>query len=1197
MPLRCRRQPPAISQTLRRLHQPRKKKVCICKRLAADKAMGATTAIRGGSLEQIVECDGDDDGEVFVSPRSGQSPSMDVRFPVGEVPEEGADVTSAGAERSGDDYEEDEEEEEERGEGLGKECCRPVYTDGRTRRSVSCPDLGPRRPSGLAMMMGSSSVAFPPEAGSAGMRCSEGIRRGEEIYINKLAMEQDEEDEEEEDEENDDCIRHHHHLHLVPGATTSSSSDAHRPPRMVTATAMGSPDDEPPDENDREDDGDGGGKDDGESLRWADRDASSRGATGGGGDDDAAAVAADDENDDEDDDDEDADDEGGCDANGFGNAALRLSRLRMSMRSISPGRRHSWEPAKKRAVVESKRRSASVDELDSHSEGEEEQEQEVEEEGAQMSTVVAEEHGEEGEDEVEDEEEVERKRRLAKVGGTVAERPQTLEGLSTPFGILHEHHDLSPDGEEARALGLGPMPYRKSAMMPHLQDHEPFINKSRSRSVSYVPSPERRTQSATLPSNMSLSSVMTQADEPGVVSPSKPDGEKAGTRVARTFSFLKNRMTSTKNRNKSKTKEGKEKPPQGGAHRFASATFSSPTHCSHCGKGLGSRDALQCLSCNVCVHRNCSDYLSPCPKHISKSKSSAGGDFHSFSYAGHTHPPQRPLSVSLPADGRLSHGATLGSSSFATSPGANMAGTATLPKSGSSSNLQSSVLEEMDSETEHDSLLQGGEGYIKPSDSPPNEALECDVVDAGGPLRSPDVTDPEGFDVESWSRAVTPTFLKQLEPSTVKRQDVIYELMLTEIHHVRTLHIMSDVFARGMREEAALESGVIDRIFPRLADLRELHEGFLAALCECRRRALEDTGGGGGIGGGGGGGGAQTNGSLTGTGDGKNFVINRIGDLLVQQFSDASAERLVNVYGDFCGRQKEAVSLYKEQLNRKAFQSFVLKQSMNPNTRRLGVPECILLVTQRITKYPVLIAEILKHTKDDPEEHAELSRALVLVKDAVSGVDARCARARAPVLRGDARRLALPEPHQRAPLPAPRPRLARTAPPARGLRPVEDGRRKEQGGLGPVDDGCLNFPSRKGSEIRLRLPGPEGGGAGAAQADCARGGAGGVGDVPHQRLQPGDVQAEPALAGVARCLDPANPLGGRVLHRGYGLCVRRIGGNDSTQTFLRAAARVGPAREQQRGREVANLQRDERGRGCLRHEGAAPCRRHGASQG
>lgn len=31
--------------------------------------------------------------------------------------------------------------------------------------------------------------------------------------------------------------------------------------------------------------------------------------------------------------------------------------------------------------------------------------------------------------------------------------------------------------------------------------------------------------------------------------------------------------------------------------------------------------------------------------------------------------------------------------------------------------------------------------------------------------------------------------------------------------------------------------------------------------------------------------------------------------------------------------------------------------------RRLGIPECILLVTQRITKYPVLIQRLLQHTK------------------------------------------------------------------------------------------------------------------------------------------------------------------------------------------------------------------------------------------
>lgn len=31
--------------------------------------------------------------------------------------------------------------------------------------------------------------------------------------------------------------------------------------------------------------------------------------------------------------------------------------------------------------------------------------------------------------------------------------------------------------------------------------------------------------------------------------------------------------------------------------------------------------------------------------------------------------------------------------------------------------------------------------------------------------------------------------------------------------------------------------------------------------------------------------------------------------------------------------------------------------------RRLGIPECILLVTQRITKYPVLLQRLLQYTK------------------------------------------------------------------------------------------------------------------------------------------------------------------------------------------------------------------------------------------
>lgn len=34
-----------------------------------------------------------------------------------------------------------------------------------------------------------------------------------------------------------------------------------------------------------------------------------------------------------------------------------------------------------------------------------------------------------------------------------------------------------------------------------------------------------------------------------------------------------------------------------------------------------------------------------------------------------------------------------------------------------------------------------------------------------------------------------------------------------------------------------------------------------------------------------------------------------------------------------------------------------------PLVRRLGIPECFMLVTQRITKYPILVERIIQNTE------------------------------------------------------------------------------------------------------------------------------------------------------------------------------------------------------------------------------------------
>lgn len=84
------------------------------------------------------------------------------------------------------------------------------------------------------------------------------------------------------------------------------------------------------------------------------------------------------------------------------------------------------------------------------------------------------------------------------------------------------------------------------------------------------------------------------------------------------------------------------------------------------------------------------------------------------------------------------------------------------------------------------------------------------------------------------------------------------ELIQTELHHVRTLKIMTRLFRTGMLEELQLEPAVVQGLFPCVDELSDIHTRFLSQLLERRRQALCP-------------------------GSTRNFVIHRLGDLLITQ--------------------------------------------------------------------------------------------------------------------------------------------------------------------------------------------------------------------------------------------------------------------------------------------------------------------------
>ncbi|XP_053514849.1 A-kinase anchor protein 13 isoform X7 [Artibeus jamaicensis] len=463
-------------------------------------------------------------------------------------------------------------------------------------------------------------------------------------------------------------------------------------------------------------------------------------------------------------------------------------------------------------------------------------------------------------------------------------------------------------------------------------------------------------------------------------SPSKKDFEgKSGTKVSRTFSYIKNKMSSSKkskekekekDKIKEKEKDSKEKEKDKknlNGHSFSSMPVVGPIGCSQCTKPFTNRDAYACANCSAFVHKGCRESLASCAK--VKMKQPKGSlqaqDTSSLPTVimrnKPAQPKERPRSAVLLAE------ETTAAPMF---PHRRSQQSVSLSKSVSIQNIAGVGNDENISNTwkflshSTDSLNK----IVKVNES--TESLTDEGVGTDmneGQLMGDFEVESKQLEAESWSRVVDSKFLKQQKKDVVKRQEVIYELMQTELHHVRTLKIMSDVYSRGMMTDLLFEQQMVEKLFPCLDELISIHSQFFQRILERKKESLVDK-------------------------SERNFLIKRMGDVLVNQFSGENAERLKKTYGKFCGQHNQSVNYFKDLYTKdKRFQAFVKKKMSSSVVRRLGIPECILLVTQRITKYPVLFQRILQCTKDNEVEQEDLAHSLSLVKSVIGAVDSKVA--------------------------------------------------------------------------------------------------------------------------------------------------------------------------------------------------------------
>ncbi|XP_037531227.1 rho guanine nucleotide exchange factor 11 [Nematolebias whitei] len=195
-------------------------------------------------------------------------------------------------------------------------------------------------------------------------------------------------------------------------------------------------------------------------------------------------------------------------------------------------------------------------------------------------------------------------------------------------------------------------------------------------------------------------------------------------------------------------------------------------------------------------------------------------------------------------------------------------------------------------------------------------------------------------DGQHWQETVPPHLLAALSPKEVDRQAVIYELFTTEVSHLRTLRVLDKVFFQKLR--LVLNSEELACIFPNLPQVYELH----ASLCEDMKKRRETP------------------------------VVQDIGDVMVARFEGVAGNEFQEQSSLLCCQQSQALELIKNKKRKDPrFTQIIQECETSPQCRRLQLKDLLVSEMQRLTKYPLLLDQIIKHTEAESSDLPSLQHA------------------------------------------------------------------------------------------------------------------------------------------------------------------------------------------------------------------------------
>ncbi|XP_078069021.1 intersectin-2-like isoform X1 [Mustelus asterias] len=186
--------------------------------------------------------------------------------------------------------------------------------------------------------------------------------------------------------------------------------------------------------------------------------------------------------------------------------------------------------------------------------------------------------------------------------------------------------------------------------------------------------------------------------------------------------------------------------------------------------------------------------------------------------------------------------------------------------------------------------------------------------------------------------------LDTMPPMERKRQGYIHELIQTEERYMDDLQLVLEVFQKQMAESGLLTETELGTIFVNWKELIMSNTKLFKAL-----RVRKKTGG-------------------------EKVAVQMIGDILAAELSHMQA------YIRFCSCQLNGAAILQQKTDEEPeFKDYLKKLASDPRCKGMPLSSFLLKPMQRITRYPLIIKNILENT---PENHADLSHLMLALERA-----------------------------------------------------------------------------------------------------------------------------------------------------------------------------------------------------------------------